>query len=259
MYVKTADFAGSARGIPRPSSNPSPHGRLEQRSNLPNGAPPFLRPQPFRRLVEIEPSELQRLLGIEPVLIRRPCGKEIADVEVLVHRLTFAGRDVMDVDVEDSIAGELEVREATFFPGFPLRSSARSFTWIDMPSHLQPSVESPVVMKQKFLLVTVDDESGSGDMTRNEVGAGEGDIPTAHEIDEALEVGGFRRIIRLIGAQLEKKVGRDGHSRIVAALMRERATVRMVKRGQRDSRRRDSRRARRRRAVEGRERCRITA
>lgn len=75
----------------------------------------------------------------------------------------------MDVEVEDAGGDEFQIVQPGFF--FPLshRGVPRGLAGFHMPTHLQPPIETPVMMEQKSLRPLVDDEEAAGQMARDEV------------------------------------------------------------------------------------------
>ena len=99
--------------------------------------------------------------------------ERVADVVVEVRRLALAGRDRVDVDVEDRGREEREVREARLLGAFAERRRRRVVLAVVVPAHLEPRVEPAVMVEEDAPRSGADDEGAPGDVARREERAGE--------------------------------------------------------------------------------------
>src|SRR5438105_1006881 len=82
---------------------------------------------------------------------------------MLVLGLSSPARYPMDVEVGNSVRNNAQVFQARLLASFAERGRNRIFTRFEMSSHLQPPIQSAVMMQQQAS-VAIDDETAGGDV-----------------------------------------------------------------------------------------------
>lgn len=118
-------------------------------------------------LIRVDPTEVVGFLadGVISFAVRP---EEVADVVMEVLRGIGAGRDGMDVDIEDPGAQNFEGIEAGFFPGFPQCDGDDVRIPVGVASELEPAVEFAMVGEEDEGGIPVDDPGGPGDVADGE-------------------------------------------------------------------------------------------
>lgn len=80
----------------------------------------------------------------------------------------FSGRswDVVNVEIDDPIDQQPEIRQARFLESFTQRRSGRCLPLLEMPAHLQPPAQPAMAVQQQSPRWRIDDERAGSEMTR---------------------------------------------------------------------------------------------
>ncbi len=122
-----------------------------------------------------------------------------------MRRLSAAGGDRMDVEIENPSVDRGDRLQSRFLESFPACGVEQTLALLDVTSQLQPPVESAVVMKQKAPRI-IDDER-----TRSEV-SGEEMLPRERrrcgfrEADHRIAMPGFAVVGGYVTAQLPDQI-----------------------------------------------------
>src|SRR5439155_22477795 len=119
----------------------SPEADSLQAPDLANHAAAALLVQKSGGAPEVDPGDVARLGDVDGHLLRRRRAGQIADVEVAMIRLSFAGRNAVHVEIEDA-DHELQIVKAGLLFRFAQRRIDRQLARFDVAAHLQPAAEA---------------------------------------------------------------------------------------------------------------------
>ena len=139
----------------------------------------------------------QKAVGL--VLGCEPLGNYTSDAELTA--VDLCGSSWGAINSSTDPADQFEIAQTRFLRAFAQRGILRQFIFFDMTAHLQPALQSPVVM-EKQPRILIDDEATGGDVTREERRPAERRVDRDEEIEDARAMSRFRGIGRLIRPQL---------------------------------------------------------
>src|SRR5262249_20133797 len=105
-------------------------------------------------------------VGGDRIRRMRPCN--VTHIVVPVLRFSTSGRNDVDVEVSNVAQHQLEVAQPRFLLPFAQRGRHGVLTRLEMPAHLQPAIQSPVMVEQQTA-GTIEDETARGDVSRLEL------------------------------------------------------------------------------------------
>lgn len=82
--------------------------------------------------------------------------------------LATTGGDEVDIEIGDSVRYKPQIAQARLLRAFTQGSSHRTLTRFEMTSHLQPAIQSAMVMQEQ-VAGPIDDETTRRDVTRHEL------------------------------------------------------------------------------------------
>jgi len=103
------------------------------------------------------------------------------------------------VQVDHSGLQELQIAQARLLRSLGQRRAAHGLAGVDVTAHLQPAVETAVMMEQEPAARRIDDEAARGDVAGNELVAGERIEAVADEVEDValmLRLPGVGRPVR---------------------------------------------------------------
>ena len=118
-----------------------------------------------------------------------------------VSGLAPAGRDRVDVEVEDRRGEEDEVREAGLLAPLAQRGGSRVGLALVVSAHLEPAVEAPVVVEEDATRVRREDEDAAREVAGGERRAGEAGGLGLDEGEHRLAVSLLGLVVAFVGAE----------------------------------------------------------
>src|SRR5258707_14081037 len=119
--------------------------------------------------------------------------------------LPLACGNGMDVEIEDLVAGELEIGQPRFLAALSQGCFRRHLMAFEMPAHLQPTPEAAMVMEQELPFGRIDDETARRDMSGHEMVTRERARRPCQQPDDRLVMARLEPIGRPVPAKLAEQ------------------------------------------------------